>query len=603
VRSSNDDGANWGAPVQVNDDGTTRSNMLPKIAIDQTNGDLAVTFYTARNDDGTGPNANDLNGVANDDVQLYGSFSFNAGAAWSANLQISDGTTDGDVGGGQQLGDYTGSAFSDGILYPSWADSSNSTGDNPNGTAALDVYTAQIFADNDPPTVSVTPASADEGSTFTVTGTASDPDGDALTFGWTIVPLSGTDAGAACTILSGPTSLTPSVRCSDDGMYTATLTATGSPGGPVSASGTLTIANVSPDVTGASTTPSIIDEGESTSFAAQFSDPGFNDTYTGSIDWGIGGPPDAVTPAITVSGPPADQGTISGSHTYGDDGLFTVTGRVVDDDLGSDQASANVTVRNVAPTAVIDESGATVINGVPTFIISAGQPITFSGNTKDPGSDDLTATWNWDDGPPAPDESTTYLVNPPATDPDPSPSVQPRDVNDSKTHTFGDACFYDIVFASADDDGGSGSDTAAVVVVGNFVDTRSSGFFSNEFAKQRRPAAELQCLLDIAAHMSTVFNELRNASTSAAAQAVLKTSGSSSMRELLDAQLLAAWLNFADGRIGLADLVDTNFNNVVDTPFGVAIATAEAVRANPASTRAQLERQKNILEGINVSGM
>jgi hypothetical protein len=451
--------------------------------------------------------------------------------------------------------------------------------------------------------VSVTPASANEGATFTVTGAASDPDGDALTFGWTIAPLSGTDAGAACAILSGATSLTPSLRCSDDGTYTATLTATGSPGGPVSASGTLTIANVSPDVTAASTVPSTIDEGESTSFSAQFSDPGFNDTYTGSIDWGIGGAPDAATPAVTANGPPVDQGTISGSHTYGDDGLFTVTGRVVDDDLGSDAAAADVTVRNVSPTAVIDESGATSINGVPTFISSAGTPIAFSANSKDPGSDDLVATWNWDDGPPAPDESTTYLVNPPATDPDPSPSVQPRNVTDAKTHTFGDACFYQVVFGSADDDGGSATDSAAVVVVGNFDDTRSHGYFKNEIAKERRSAADIQCLLDIAGHMSSVFDELRNASTPAAASAVLTTSGSSSMRDIMDVQLLAAWLNFADGRVGLADLVDTNFNSVVDTPFAAAVATAEAVRANPASTRAQLERQKDILEGINVSAM
>lgn len=603
VRSSTNNGAAWGAPVRVNDDGGTRSNMLPKIALDQTNGDLAVTFYTARNDDGTGPNANDLNGVANDDVQLYGSFSFNAGGTWSGNLQISDGTTDGDVGGGQQLGDYTGSAFSDGILYPSWADSSNSTGDNPNGTAGLDVYTAQVFADNDPPAVSVAPVSADEGATFTVTGTATDPDGDALTFGWAIVPAGGTDPGAACTILSGATTLTPSVRCSDDGTYTATLTATGSPGGPVSASGTLTISNVAPDVSGANTTPSTIDEGDSTTFTAQFSDPGFNDTYTASIEWGIGASPDAVTAVITSSGPPADQGTITGSHTYGDDGSFTVTGQVVDDDLGTDQDTAVVTVRNVAPTAVIDESGATLINGVPTFISSAGQPIAFSGNTKDPGSDDLVATWDWDDGPPAPDESTTYLVNPPTTDPDPSPSVQPRDVTDTKTHTFGGACFYEIVFGSADDDGGSATDSAAVVVVGNFDDTRSHGYFKNEIAKHRRSAAEIQCLLDIVGHMSSIFNELRNASTPAAAGAVLTSSGTSSMRAIMDVQLLAAWLNFADGRVGLADLVDTDFNHVVDTPFGVAIAHAEAVRANPSSTRAQLERQKDILEGINVSGM
>ena len=55
----------------------------------------------------------------------------------------------------------------------------------------------------------------------------------------------------------------------------------------MSASGTVTIANVNPDVTGASTTPSTIDEGDST-LRRPFSDPGFNDTYTGSIDWGFG---------------------------------------------------------------------------------------------------------------------------------------------------------------------------------------------------------------------------------------------------------------------------------------------------------------------------
>ena len=47
VRTSDNDGANWSAPTQVNDDAGTNSQMLPRIALDQTNGDVAVTFYDA----------------------------------------------------------------------------------------------------------------------------------------------------------------------------------------------------------------------------------------------------------------------------------------------------------------------------------------------------------------------------------------------------------------------------------------------------------------------------------------------------------------------------------------------------------------------------
>src|SRR5262249_16764114 len=43
------------------------------------------------------------------------------------------------------FGDYSGLAFHAGTFYPCWADNSNSTGDNPNGTlSALDIYTAAV---------------------------------------------------------------------------------------------------------------------------------------------------------------------------------------------------------------------------------------------------------------------------------------------------------------------------------------------------------------------------------------------------------------------------------------------------------------------------
>src|SRR5262249_45034918 len=39
---------------------------------------------------------------------------------------------------------YIGLDFYNNALYPCWADDSNSTGDNPNGTSNLDYYTARV---------------------------------------------------------------------------------------------------------------------------------------------------------------------------------------------------------------------------------------------------------------------------------------------------------------------------------------------------------------------------------------------------------------------------------------------------------------------------
>jgi len=607
VRFSNNNGANWSAAVQVNDDAGTNSQMLPKIALDQTTGDIAVSFYDARGDTGGGPSATDVDGTANNDVTLFATWSINGGATWAANVAVADAPTDGyNTNGLQELGDYTGLAFHDGVFYPSWADDSNSTADNPDGArSTLDVYVAAVFPRNVPPTVTVAPASGAEGALITLSGTATDPNGDALTYSWSITANAGNDAGSACVIVIDAASLTPGIRCNDNGAYTATLTATGDPGGPVSASGTVTVSNVAPTVFSASTTPATIDEGQSTAFSAWFTDPGWNDTYTGSINWGFG-PPEATPAVVSTEGSPGvpDTGSIAGAHLYQDDGVFAITGTVTDDNGGPGSASVAVTVRNVPPTAAIDETGTILINGVPTIVTTAGSPVSFSARSTDPGSDDLTLTWDWDDGPPSPDVTVVSLHLPPGADPDPSPDGSPRDVTNSQTHTFGNACFYDVTFGSADDDGGSNTDDIAVVIVGRFTDTRSHGYWKNEIFRNRdHTAAGITCLLDIVGFMSKVFNEVRDASTAAKAAVVFNTSQTSEATDIFDTQLLAAWMNFADGRVALTDLVDTNFDGVPDTLFSALVAQAEAVRLDPASTRSQILQQKDRLDSFVNSGI
>jgi hypothetical protein len=145
VRHSDDSGATWSGAVRVNDDRGTNSQFLPKIALDPTDGHLAVVWYDARNDLGTG-GAGDTNGIPNDDAQLWGAFSSDGGATFTPNLQISAGTSNShDSGNGIDYGDYSGLSFYGGLAYPAWADNSNSTGTNPDGTLKkLDIYTAAV---------------------------------------------------------------------------------------------------------------------------------------------------------------------------------------------------------------------------------------------------------------------------------------------------------------------------------------------------------------------------------------------------------------------------------------------------------------------------
>ena len=145
VRHSDDGGATWSAGVRVNDDATTNSQFLPKIALDPTTGDLAVVWYDSRNDLGTG-GPGDTDGIANDDAQLWGAFSTNGGVSFGPNIQISAGTSNShDSGNGIDYGDYTGLAFYAGTAHPAWSDNSNSTGTNPDGALhQLDIYTSAV---------------------------------------------------------------------------------------------------------------------------------------------------------------------------------------------------------------------------------------------------------------------------------------------------------------------------------------------------------------------------------------------------------------------------------------------------------------------------
>ncbi|MEZ5313994.1 MAG: sialidase family protein [Thermoanaerobaculia bacterium] len=138
-RWSDDDGATWSTPpVRVNDDATTRSQFLPKMASDPETGNVAVCWHDARNS------------ATNTAAELFCSSMSDTATRFQPNQKVSDGASVSN-GAGVEFGDYAGIAVFGSEARPVWGDTSNSTGDNPNGTGSFDAYsdffTVPLFAD------------------------------------------------------------------------------------------------------------------------------------------------------------------------------------------------------------------------------------------------------------------------------------------------------------------------------------------------------------------------------------------------------------------------------------------------------------------------
>ena len=436
------------------------------------------------------------------------------------------------------------------------------------------------------------PYETDEGVDVVLDGSGSmDPGGGALTYEWDF------DNDGLFDDATGPNPTFDLVG--QDGVFAIGLRVTNPQGLIDTDQTTVTVNNVAPTVSLGSDAP--VDENSPVTVSGTISDPGWLDPLTATIDWGDGTPVEAIVGVLENERPDATL-SFNVSHVYGDNGTFTAEVCGSDDDTTICE-TISLQIDNVDPTAEIDESGATLINGVPTILAHAGDPVDFSGRSIDPGSDDLFLSWDWDDGPPAPDVTTDYLVNPPNPDPFPSPSIQPRDVTDMQTHAFADACLYLVVFSAVDDDGGSASDEIQVLIVGNADQMRTAGYWLHQYRGNGKidfTAAELECYLEIVRFVSLVFDEERALTSFQDAVNVLFVQGNKgSMEEIFDRQLLAAWLNFANGAVEWDQMIDTDGDGNPDAAFSDVMAAAEAVRLDPTHTKQALEAQKNILERLN----
>src|SRR5262249_29236022 len=176
----------------------------------------------------------------------------------------------------------------------------------------------------------------------------------------------------------------------DNGVYTVTVRVFDDDGGVDQKTFQVTVNNVTPTLTVVGN--QTLNEGQLLSLTdiGTFTDPGFDnplnpppgetaETFTYDVNWGDGRPHSTGTATIDTAGGVGvlTAGSFDGTHTYADNGIYTVTVTVFDDDGGSDQKTFQVTVNNVAPTLTV----------VGNQIVNEGQPLSLTdiGTFTDPG--------------------------------------------------------------------------------------------------------------------------------------------------------------------------------------------------------------------------
>ena len=162
------------------------------------------------------------------------------------------------------------------------------------------------------------------------------------------------------------------------------------------------------------------------------------------------------------------------------------------------------------------------------------------------------------------------------------------------------ACLYQVDFSATDDDGGASPiDSIDVVIRGNATRAADSGYWKKQL--DQNPSAQisvatLNCYLKIAGFLSATFNEQRDAATIPAAQGVIDPKSFDNRVKEFDRELLTAWLNFANGAVDFTDTVRDDQGLVT---FAAEVAHAEALRANPATTKQQLDQHRQVLNQFN----
>ncbi len=267
----------------------------------------------------------------------------------------------------------------------------------------------------------ITPATIVEGQSALLDGSgSSDPDDDRLSYTWHFGDGSPTSSGITATHVY-PTS----------GVFTATLQVEDGRGGISTDLAAVLVEDVPPAAV-ITAAPNPADEGELVYFDGSGSVAGPYDTLVYEWNFGDGTPP---------------LGGVSASHLYPDNGVYTATLTVTDDDGSEAVALAAITILNALPTA---DAG-------PDQLVQEGETVNFDGTaSSDPGGGALVLyEWDFDyDG-------VTF-------------SVDSTGLNVSTSYPDGPA-LYTVALRVTDEDGGVSTLDSIQVTVENLPPTADSG--------------------------------------------------------------------------------------------------------------------------------
>ncbi|MFC1715666.1 PKD domain-containing protein [Candidatus Poribacteria bacterium] len=232
-----------------------------------------------------------------------------------------------------------------------------------------------------------------------------------------------------------------------ENAYTVTVTIQDDAGGSDSRSFTVTVENDGPVIEDELQDLTLTECDTTVNISADFANCGTRDTHIATIDWGDGTQTPGEVSESVFSG--EISGTITGAHTYArDNGIYTVTVTVQDDDGAKHSRSLTVTVQNAAPVIDADLQNLTLTECDTTANLEAA--------FMDCGTvGSHTATIDWGDG-----TQTVGTV---------SETVVPEGVSGIVTgnHMYvQDDNVYNVTVTVVDDDG-EGSSASLTVTVTN----------------------------------------------------------------------------------------------------------------------------------------
>jgi PKD repeat protein len=325
---------------------------------------------------------------------------------------------------------FSGNVAADFTATIDWGDGTLSAGTVSGGAGSYSVDGSHTYVDEGSFTVTTTLSDDAPGTaSATSTGTATVAEGDGLSatgitvsaletqsFSGTVGTFSDTNAGNVAsdftaTIDWGDGTLTPGTvsgsgtdytvsgthTYAEDGTYTLTFTVNDDAPGSATATATSTV-NVGESGLSMTNAPFSVAEGSVFSGTvmtySDFSSPDPASDYTATIDWGDG----TLTPG-TVSGSSGDALTVTGTHTYNDEGSFDVIVTVTEVDATGPSNTRSISFDSTATVTETDALSATPVTIAPAEgTVFNGTVATFSDANTGNVASDFTATIDWGDG-------------------------------------------------------------------------------------------------------------------------------------------------------------------------------------------------------------